>query len=122
MSESSPYLQDPAAQGPQGQPFGAPAPVAVGRQPVARLSTWVNVVLVLILFASCSAASQSGNTVTEVIHEQGSESVATTAEVAAMCRLLGAAAVKQGIDLDAALAGGEPGTACEAAARQPTQQ
>lgn len=94
------------------QPYQQPGQPA-GKPPLVRLSTWVNVILVLILFASCA---QNGNTVvsspdesqiaTEVVNQLqndsgfGSGSVAPgSTEVEDLCRLLGAVAAKQGVPL-----------------------
>ena len=88
-----------------------------GRPPIARLPTWVNVVLVLTLLASCSAAGQAGDAMDQMVGGADPGNAATEAEVREMCRLLGAVAAKQGIDLDATLADGAD-TICEAAARE----
>lgn len=87
-----------------------------GRPTIARLPTWVNVVLVLTLLASCSAAGRAGDAVDQMVGGADGNA-ATEAEVREMCRLLGAVAVKQGIDLEATLADGAD-TVCEAAARE----
>ena len=111
----------PAAQ--SADPGGArkAAPTAGGRPPIVRLPTWVNVVLVLTLLASCSAASQAGDALNQMIGEADSGNAATEAEVREMCRLLGAVAAKQGIDLEATFADGAD-TICEAAARETATQ
>ena len=91
-------------------------PIAAGRPQIVRLPTWVNVVLVLTLLASCSAAGRAGDAVNQVIN--GPESAATGPELRDVCRLLGAVAAEQGMDLDATFAGGDADTICEAAARE----
>lgn len=98
-----------------------PAPTAVPttppgppHSPIVRLKTWVNVVLVLILLASCSAASNVSDIVTQT--SDGS-SVASQDEVTDLCRLLGAVAAKQDIDLDSVFAGSTATTQCQDAAR-----
>lgn len=93
-------------------PAAAPGPPT---SPIVRLKTWVNVVLVLILLASCSAASN----VSDLVVETGDgSSVASQDEVTDLCRLLGAVAAKQDIDLDAVFAGSTSITQCQGAARQ----
>lgn len=79
-----------------------------------RLPTWVNVVLVLILLSSCSAASN----VDQLVGGSDAQGIVTDAEVRDLCRLLGAVAAEQSVDLDAALAGGETDTICATAARE----
>jgi hypothetical protein len=71
--------------------------------PIMRLPTWVNVVLVLILFASCSAANDS---------DSFSGDAATKDDVRDACRLLGAVAEKQGLDVDSVLEGSSSWSAC----------
>ena len=105
---------------PPDEPTGTwqAAPAAGGRAPIVRLPTWVNVVLVLTLLASCSAAGRAGDAVDRMMGGVEPGSAATEAEVREMCRLLGAVAAKQGIDLDATFAGADAETLCEAAARE----
>jgi hypothetical protein len=80
--------------------------------PVVRLSTWVNVVLVLILLMSCGAANDNdqgldaGGIATEVVNQLESRSssnaldgAVSAAEVEDLCRLLGAVAAKQKVPL-----------------------
>src|ERR671912_650091 len=109
----------PAAAVPDG--LARPPPAAARGPPIVRLPTWVNVVLVLTLLASCSAASQAGDALNQMIGEAESGNAATEAEVREMCRLLGAVAAKQGIDLEATFADGAD-TTCEAAARETATQ
>ena len=100
---------------PQTAPPGAvPGP---SKPPIVRLTTWVNVVLLLILLASCSGASN----VSDVVVQTGDGSdVASQAEVADLCRLLGAVAAKQDIDLDTVFTGADATTQCQDAARATT--
>jgi hypothetical protein len=60
--------------------------------PIVRLPTWVNVVLVLILLASCGGAGAASSFESDA---------ATKEDVRDICRLLGAVAEKQAIDVDA---------------------
>ena len=82
------------------------------KPPIVRLSTWVNVVLVLILFASCSAANDddqyvdNGGIANQVVNQLQlqngwgtPEGPASAAEVEDLCRLLGAVAAKQKVPL-----------------------
>ena len=106
MSEYPPPPQDPLA--PPAGPVG-------GRPPVVRLPGWVNVVLVLILLASCSAtgrgSSQHVDTsgiADEVVQQlQGDATsdtpgaIATREDVRQLCRLLARVAAKQGVDASA---------------------
>ena len=82
------------------------------KPPIVRLPTWVNVVLVLVLFASCSAANDDGpyvdggSVANEVVNRLQQQDIsvlpggpASTAEVEDLCRLLGAVAAKQGVSL-----------------------
>jgi hypothetical protein len=108
-------MSDAIPAGPDG-PRQA-APTGEGRAPIVRLPTWVNVVLVLTLLGSCSAASRAGDAVDQMIGGVGAGNAATEAEVREMCRLLGAVAAKQGVDLEATFADGAD-TTCEAAARE----
>lgn len=62
--------------------------------PRVRLATWVNVVLVLILFVSCAGADQGSSTIV------GSNSDADLEQV---CQVLVAIAAKDGVDLDRAV-------------------
>lgn len=108
-----------AARGrpPAVPPTGSGPDATHVRPSVARLPTWVNIVLVLTLLASCSAASTAGDAVDQLIGGAESGIGATDAEVRDLCRLLGAVATQQGIDLDATFAGVDADTACEGAAR-----
>ena len=82
------------------------------RPPVVQLPTWVNVVLVLILLASCGAANDSdpyvdtGGIANQVVNDLQSQSgwgtpagPASSAEVEDLCRLLGAVAAKEKVPL-----------------------
>lgn len=106
---------------PPGPPTAPPAAVpGPPRSPIVRLKTWVNVVLVLILLASCSGASNVSDLVVQTGDGSG---VAAQAEVTDMCRLLGAVAVKQDVDLDAVFSdstGSGTTTQCQDAARAST--
>jgi len=77
----------------------------------------VNVVLVLTLLASCSAASTAGDAVDRLVGG-ASENLATDADVRDMCRLLASVAAAQAVDLDATFAGGDAAGTCETAARE----
>jgi len=81
-----------------------PAPAASGKPPIVRLPQWVNVVLVLILLASCGAAGDrspsAGEIASQVSTGGQSADAASAQEVEDLCRLLGAVAVKQGVDPD----------------------
>jgi hypothetical protein len=111
--------ETPPPSPPTSPPAAAPGPPT---SPIVRLKTWVNVVLVLSLLASCSAASNlsdlanqtGGDVVTQT--SDGSQ-VASQDEVADLCRLLGAVAAKQDIDLDAVFQGSSAATQCQDAAR-----
>jgi hypothetical protein len=96
------------------QPSQQPAQPPVqptSKPPIVRLPTWVNVVLVLILFASCSAANDDGpyvdggSVANEVVNRlqsqdgSGPGGPASAAEVEDLCRLLGAVAAKQKVPL-----------------------
>jgi len=82
------------------------------QQPVVRLQTWVNVVLVLILFASCSAnnttvsAPDESGIASQVVNQLQTQNgwgtpsgPASASEVEDLWRLLGAVAAKQGVPL-----------------------
>lgn len=99
------------------------------KQPIVRLQTWVNVVLVLILFASCSANRDTVNVpdentiATEVVNQLQTQNglgnpagPASSAEVEDLCRLLGALAAKQGVPLTVMNAHEQ--TRCHAAAQE----
>ena len=74
-----------------------------------RLPTWVNVVLVLILFASCGAANNSDSV---------SGDLPTRDDVRDLCRLLGAVAERQGVDPDEVLVNQGSWTACREGLQQ----
>jgi hypothetical protein len=103
---------------PPGPPTAPPAPApGPPRPPIVRLKTWVNVVLVLILLASCSGASNVSDLVVQTGDGSG---VASQAEVTDMCRLLGAVAAKQDIDLATVFPESGTTTQCQDAARAPS--
>ena len=100
-----------------------PSPSSAGSRPPrddgntrVRLQTWVNVVLVLILLASCAGANRD-TVVTQVDNGPTGADLSVQTEVADLCRLLGAVAATQKVDLDTVFAGTDPATACQAAAR-----
>jgi hypothetical protein len=106
MSEYPPSPQDSAA--PPAGPVG-------GRPPEVRLPGWVNVVLVLILLASCGATdrgfgshadtSQIADDVVQQLQDDASTdtpgAIATREDVRQLCRLLARMAAKQGVDAGA---------------------
>ncbi|MBT9256141.1 hypothetical protein KMZ32_07145 [Phycicoccus sp. MAQZ13P-2] len=98
-------------------PRFAPPPSGPTGPPLVRLQTWVNIALLIILLASCSAASNAGDVVTRVV--DGGDA-ASSAQIDDMCRLLGAVAQKQGIDLDTVFPAdsGDPSATCRTVARQ----
>ncbi len=104
--------EPPAAQEFEPPPSGPSGP------PLVRLQTWVNIVLIITLLASCGAAGRAGDVVSGVV---GGGDAASSAQVDDMCRLLGAVAQKQGIDLDTVLPNGpgEPSSSCGDVAREP---
>jgi hypothetical protein len=74
-----------------------------GKPPIVRLPQWVNVVLVLILLGSCGAAvdrSSSAGEIASQVSTGQSGDAASAQDVEDLCRLLGAVAVKQGVDVD----------------------
>lgn len=94
----------------QQQPYAQPQPPS--KPPIVRLPTWVNVVLILILLASCGAANDSDPYVSseqiadEVVSRLQSRSgagspdgLASSAEVEDLCRLVGAVAAKEKVPL-----------------------
>ena len=90
-----------------------------GAQTPRRLPTWVNVVLILILLASCGAASRDDvdSVATQVVEqlrsdESANSGVASGDDIAQLCRLLAAVAAKQGVDA-AQVLGDDLGTACD---------
>jgi hypothetical protein len=97
---------DPPAQPPPAPPR-APVTTAPAR-PVVRLPTWVNVVLVLILLASCSGARddlryseddlvQRIAATLEDSDRNSQPGASQLAEIEDLCRLMGAVAAKQGV-------------------------
>jgi len=98
-------------------------PGGPARPPTVRLPTWVNVVLVLILFASCAGAnnserqsSDSGEVADEVVQRLGSDGtpggLATRDDIRQMCHLLAQVAAKQGLKA-AELLGDDTPSACQ---------
>ena len=88
-----------------------------------RLPVWVVVALLVIVFSSCSAASDASDAASsarEAASQSGgrNSSSATPDEVQSLCRLLGAVAVKQGIDLDEVFESDPAVTECQDVARQ----
>jgi hypothetical protein len=88
-----------------------------------RLPTWVNVVLVLVLFASCAGAnnserlsSDSGQVADEVVQRLGADGtaggLATRDDVRQLCHLLAQVAAKQGLKAAGIVAGDTP-SACQ---------
>jgi hypothetical protein len=107
---SEPTEPPPEASQPRPAPSGPDAlwqrvtgPDTRAPGPIVRLPTWVNIVLVLILFASCGAADETRRAFTD--------DGATRDDVRHMCRLLGAVAQKHGMDPTALLNDGAA-TAC----------
>ncbi|GAA4412715.1 hypothetical protein GCM10023168_34820 [Fodinibacter luteus] len=109
-------MPDPTAA--PSPPAGA-TPPAPARPPIVRLPTWVNVVIVLTMLASCSAASTAGEAVDQFV-SGSSDAAATEADVRDLCRLLGTVAADQDIDLDATFANADPDSLCATAAREAT--
>ena len=107
-----------SAAAPTNPPAGEAQTIPASRPPIVRLPTWVNVVLVLTLLASCSAAGTAGDAVDRLVGGAGSENLATDADVRDMCRLLGSVAAAHAIDLDATFAGGDADGTCETAVRE----
>lgn len=97
---------------PTTQPSAAPS----GTQQPLRLSSGVIALLVLTLFASCSAAN-SAQDAASAARNADSRTVDVSPgqdqEVQAMCRLLGAMAAKQGVDVAAVFKDNPSGTLCE---------
>ena len=115
MSEPADPWHDSAS------PVGPGGPA---RPPTVRLATWVNVVLVLILFASCAnnsenQSSDSGQVADEVVQRLGGDGadgtpggLATRDDVRQMCHLLAQVAAKQGLKAAEIVAGDTP-SACQ---------
>src|SRR4051794_38150096 len=84
----------------------------------ARLSAGVIIILLITMFASCSAASSARDAANNAANltSRDTSGLATTQEVQAMCRLLGVVASKQGTDVTALFKDNPTGTACEQAA------
>jgi hypothetical protein len=110
-------------------PQDSASPVGPGRPgppSTVRLPTWVNVVLVLILFASCAGAnnserlsSDSDQVADEVVQRLGGDGadgtaggLATRDDVRQMCHLLAQVAAKQGLKAAGIVAGDTP-SACQ---------
>lgn len=112
MSEPADPWHDPAS------PVGPGGPAL---PPTVRLATWVNVVLVLILFASCAnnsehQSSDSGQVADEVVQRLQSDGtpggLATKDDIRQMCHLLAQVAAKQGLNA-AEVVGGDTPSACQ---------
>ena len=96
-------------------------------RPTVRLATWVNVVLILTLFAACSATNRpqvdsgavANRVAGQVVGElEESRSTGTTSDdITQLCKLLAAVAVKQGLEVDDVL-GEDLGTSCDDGARR----
>ena len=85
----------------------------------ARLSTGVIIILLITMFASCSAASSARDAADTAANQRANSDtagLATRQDVQAMCRLLGAIAAKQGTDVTALFKDNPTGSACEQAA------
>jgi hypothetical protein len=78
----------------------------------------VIIILLITMIASCSAASSARDAANNAVNQPASDTsgLATTQEVEAMCRLLGAVAAKQGTDVTAVFKDNQTGTMCEQAA------
>ena len=87
-----------------GRVFGPDRPPG----PIVRLPTWVNIVLLLTLLASCGGANASRS----YPSQSYDSNAATKDDVRDLCRLLDAVAEKQGIDANDLLQGSTSGTAC----------
>lgn len=104
-------------------PTAQPDPPAAGGEVSqtsipARLSTGVIIMLLITMFASCSAASSARDAANSAANQPVSDTsgLATTQEIEAMCRLLGAVAAKQGTDVTAVFKDNQTGSMCEQAA------
>ncbi|GGN05540.1 hypothetical protein GCM10009721_36360 [Terrabacter tumescens] len=87
----------------------------------ARLSTGVVIILLITMFTSCSAASSARDAANNAANQQASSDtagLATSQDVQAMCRLLGAVAAKQGTDVTALFKNNPTGSVCEQAATE----
>jgi len=85
----------------------------------ARLSTGVIILLLITMFASCSAASSARDAADNAANQMANSDtsgLATRQEVQAMCRLLGAVATRQGTDVTALFKDIQTHTTCEQAA------
>ena len=115
MSTTIPPVPQPPGSGTAPTPAG-PA--------IVRLPWWVNVVLVLTLFAAGTAASNAvdaANQARTAANQAGNTMPvggSADPEVAAMCRLLGVLAVKQGVDLSVAFGEKDPTTNCHTVAQE----
>ncbi|WP_140739806.1 hypothetical protein [Pedococcus bigeumensis] len=108
------------------QPFHVAAQPDPPKPPIVRLPTWVNVVLVLILLASCGGDRLSaGSVADEVVQRLGTNGsgdssyagVASQDDVIDMCRLLGAVAARQKISPSGVMSP-DSVTQCHEAAQQ----
>ena len=105
MTTSDQTPQEPEA------PFAA-------RPSALRLNIAVVAMLVITLFASCSAASSAQDAANNSANQTmvDTSGLATTQELQAMCQLLGAVAAKQGTDVTGVFKDNPTGTLCEQAA------
>jgi hypothetical protein len=107
------------------QPFHVTAQPEPPKPPIVRLPTWVNVVLVLILLASCGGDRLSaGSVADEVVQRVGTNGdlstsgLATQEDVIDMCRLLGTVLVSGGTSPGRMFSGDGSVSACEQAAQE----
>jgi uncharacterized membrane protein YgcG len=87
----------------------------------ARLSTGVIIILLITMFTSCSAASSARDAANNAANQHASSDtagLATSQDVQAMCRLLGAVAAKQGTDVATLFKDNPTGSACQQAATE----
>ena len=89
------------------------------RPPIVRLQVWLEVLLVIILLATCTVgrgpdANQVADEVTWQLRDGTDRpAVATTDDITQMCRLLAIIAAKEKVDLSQATTDGDPAsTAC----------
>ncbi len=117
MSDSGPDHSLGATTGATPTSAGSAASSRPAKAPVVRLQTWVTIVLLFTLLASCSAASRAGDAATSIGGISGSEQGASAQDVRDLCALIGAVAAAQGVDLDA-IATADTDTSCAQAARE----
>lgn len=119
---TEPTPTQPAA--PTSAPSGAHADPP---QRSAAMSTWAIVVVMLTLAVSIwagsnaqNAADLAGQAAASSESSDFSTGLASDQEVQALCRLLGAVAAKQGIDIPAVFNGTQTATACQSVAQEAT--